>query len=124
MRWTLIIGILVILLGIIFLGLFSKGEPGIVGKIISEPEYGVESDISVNIVNYVYTPKDLEISVGEIVTWINKDYSEHTITSMDGLFDSGLLKRGDTFSHKFDKVGIYEYYCIPHPYMKGKIIVK
>lgn len=37
---------------------------------------------------------------------------------------SNALSAGDMFSLTFDKPGDYEGYCLPHPWMRGKIIVK
>lgn len=124
MKWTLIVGIGIILLVLFGISVIFRGDPVIVGQVISEPEGGVEKSLSVNIVNYVYTPKDLEIVLGETVTWTNKDFVAHTITSVNGEFDSGEIERGERFSYTFNDVGEYEYYCTLHPYMRGKIIVK
>lgn len=69
-----------------------------------------------------YSPNTLEVKIGTTVTWTNEDYVPHTITK-DGVFDSGLLDQGESWSYAFDEAGTYEYYCIPHPWMKGKVIV-
>lgn len=80
-----------------------------------------------------YSPLNIEVSVGTEVTWTNDDEIVHTVTSgksdgrvgtPDDLFDSGNLDAGDTFSYTFDKPGTYDYYCIPHPWMKGTVTVK
>jgi len=73
----------------------------------------------------------LTISVGTTVTWVNQDGYIHTVTSgtspsePSGLFDSGNLSGGQTFSFTFDKAGTYDYFCIPHYSlgMIGKVIV-
>src|SRR5574337_1804882 len=58
-----------------------------------------------------YLPLNLEIIRGTTVTWQNQDSLQHDIQSIDShgniipLFNSGLLKTGDTFSYKFDKPG-------------------
>ena len=70
-----------------------------------------------------------QINVGETVTWKNMDVREHTITSgtasdgPDGVFDSGILGVYFPFSYTFDEPGTYDYFCMVHPWMKGKIIV-
>lgn len=123
MKWTLVVGVGIIVLGILFLSLVYKGDSGITGEIVSEPDRGVEAGITVEIVNFVYTPRNLEIASGETVTWINRDYEEHTVTAENGEFNSNLLERGQKFSYTFDTSGVYEYYSSTHPYIKGKIIV-
>jgi hypothetical protein len=57
------------------------------------------------------------------VTWINRDIVRHTVTSSDGLFDSGRLSAGGRFNYTFDEPGTYGYFCTIHPLMRGTIIV-
>jgi plastocyanin len=79
---------------------------------------------AVAIDNYVYIPAALTVSVGTAVTWTNKDSVAHTVTTRTALFDSGLFGKDKSFSYTFSQKGEYEYYCIPHPYMVGKVIVE
>ena len=39
-------------------------------------------------------------------------------------FDSDIFRPGQTFSHKFNTAGTYDYFCMIHPWMDGKVIVK
>ncbi len=74
------------------------------------------ADFSVNV---------LRIKVGTTVTWTNDDPDMlHTVTDVDGRFDSGFFATGETWSYTFDTPGEYEYYCMPHPWMRAKIIVE
>jgi plastocyanin len=71
-----------------------------------------------------YNPDQLAINVGETVTWIHDDNTEHTVTSDDSLFNSGTMLFGDQFSYKFDTAGTYTYYCLFHGHgMAGAIVV-
>jgi plastocyanin len=74
--------------------------------------------------NYAFGTAQLTVSVGTKVTWMNKDGVQHSVTTDDKIFDSGLLKQNQEFSHTFDKAGVYPYHCTPHPNMKAEIIVK
>ena len=82
-----------------------------------------------------FNPLNITIPVGADVTWINEDESEHTVTSgnvtnqvheriYDGRFYSGILGSEDSFSHIFNEPGIYSYFCSPHPWMTGFVIVE
>ncbi|KEQ56411.1 Plastocyanin protein [Marine Group I thaumarchaeote SCGC AAA799-E16] len=77
-----------------------------------------------------YDPPSLIIFKGGEVIWRNDDSSAHTVTSgdiingPDGKFDSGLIKSGKTFSHKFEKSGEYAYFCMIHPWANASITVK
>ncbi|HXG74620.1 MAG TPA: plastocyanin/azurin family copper-binding protein [Candidatus Nitrosotenuis sp.] len=80
--------------------------------------------------NECYIPNTVTIGVGGTVTWSNDDTAAHTVTSgsaesgPDGTFDSSILMAGKTFEHTFDDAGDYDYFCIVHPWMTGKVIVE
>jgi plastocyanin len=70
-----------------------------------------------------YNPNPVESKIGETVTWINEDSAIHTVTSINRIFDSGVLVRGQSFSYTFDKEGEYPYFCDVHPNMVGTVSV-
>ena len=75
------------------------------------------------------SPSDLVIQVNDTVTWKNDDNAVHTVTTgkpglgFDGRIDSGVIAPGGSFSHTFDKTGVYNYYCLFHPWMTGFVSV-
>lgn len=97
--------------------------------------------IQVTIENYAFTPSDLTITAGATVTWLNKDQIGHTVTEgvpesakqpAQRIFDSSgeaqtgkvtVIQPGQSWSFTFTTPGTYDYYCIPHPYMRGHITV-
>jgi plastocyanin len=78
---------------------------------------------SVSIVDFAFTPGTLTIPVGTTVTWTNKGAVNHTTTSDTGLWDSGLLAPGATFSFTFSSAGTFPYHCNVHFMMTGTIVV-
>jgi manganese oxidase len=72
-----------------------------------------------------FSPNPVDLKIGETVTviWINDDSGRHTVTSKDGVFDSGMMGKGQSFSFTFDKPGEYPYFCEPHPNMMGIVVV-
>lgn len=66
----------------------------------------------------------MEIDVGTTVEWKNKDPLLHSVTAVNKSFDSGLIQPGKTYRHTFTKAGTFNFYCVPHPFMKGTIVVK
>ena len=64
------------------------------------------------------------MAVGTTVTWVNDDAVIHTVTDVDGQFDSGFLGSGEGFSFTFTEPGEYEYFCQPHPWMRARVIVE
>ena len=81
---------------------------------------------SVAIQNFTFAPQTLTVKAGTKVTWTNNDSTPHTVTSTDGpstsaspngLFDSGQLASGASFSFTFAKAGTYYYECTIHASM-------
>lgn len=80
---------------------------------------------SIDIRNFAYQPSEVTVKKGTTVKWVNDDSVIHTVTSSDGRFtSSGDLGKDATHQAKFNTTGSYDYYCIPHPFMKGKVIVE
>ncbi len=97
------------------------------GNSIQQPTASIPSNSTVvrivaNAGSNSFSPNPVEVKVGETVTWINDD-GRHTVTSKDGVFDSGMMGKGQSFSFTFDKAGEYPYFCEPHPSMVGTVVV-
>lgn len=78
-----------------------------------------------------YNPPILTIKSGNTVTWKNYDANIHTITygivntnDVAKYFNSGSIEPSQTFQYKFNSSGEFPYFCILHPSMTGKVIVK
>jgi plastocyanin len=78
----------------------------------------------VEIRNFAYSPQTVEIRAGGSVRFINRDRAGHTATADDGYFDTGMLGQNEEAVITFDEAGEFPYYCIPHPHMRGTIVVK
>lgn len=78
----------------------------------------------VKIVDFAFKPATMTIAKGTRVRWTNAGNTTHTSTSIKGVWDSGSLAPGDTFSRVFRRVGTFKYHCTIHPtLMHGKIVV-
>ena len=77
----------------------------------------------VSIDSFSFTPKEITVTKGTKVTWVNHDDVPHTVVS-GGAFRSKALDMDDTFSFRFRQAGSYSYFCSVHPVMVGKVIVK
>lgn len=82
--------------------------------------------------DHAYDPPLVEITVGTTIRWTNHDTVAHTVTSgvsnglagtPDGVFDSGFMDAGATWVHTFETAGVFPYYCLPHPWMRGTLVV-
>lgn len=78
---------------------------------------------TIYMVNNEYRPQHVHVRKGDTVRWINRDSSMHTATAFNESFNSELLMQDEVYEHTFDVSGVHNYYCRPHPYMKGTISV-
>ena len=66
----------------------------------------------------VFSPSSVTIHTGDTVRWTWND-SFHSTTSgipgaPNGIWNSGILNQGATFSRTFNNTGNFPYYCTPH----------
>jgi plastocyanin len=81
-----------------------------------------------------YDPDELTVAAGSDVTVANQDTLPHTVTSGTSptdpnsaqLFDTSLINGGESATLSLAQVaaGQYDYYCMVHPYMTGKLVVQ
>jgi plastocyanin len=81
-----------------------------------------------------YDPDELTVAAGSDVTVMNQDTLPHTVTSGTGpqdptsaqTFDTSLINGGESATLSLAQVaaGQYDYYCMVHPYMTGKMTVQ
>ncbi|MEI2772344.1 MAG: cupredoxin family copper-binding protein [Candidatus Competibacter sp.] len=89
-------------------------EPAEAGAQVQPVAQG-PNQLTLPMVNFVFNPTDVTIPVGTTVIWVNQDGAPHTATADDGAaFKSDLLSKGQSFSHTFDKVGDFPYFCELH----------
>lgn len=90
-----------------------------------------KSEVTINLSNYQFDPKNIRVSKGTKVTWINQDSVDHTVNTDSHPAhtyylgqNSRTLKKGESYSVTFDSAGIYPYHCTPHAdSMTGSILV-
>lgn len=81
----------------------------------------VEIDIS----GVSFKNRELTVSPGTTVRWVNRDPVAHTVTPDDGGgWGSSMIGPGETYQYTFERPGEYGYHCIPHPFMTGVVIVR
>lgn len=74
--------------------------------------------------DFLFSPRTVEIGVGDTVRWTNRDSVVHTATARNGSFDTGSLAEGESGSIRFTAAGTYRYVCTPHPEMTGTVVVR
>jgi plastocyanin len=78
---------------------------------------------SVRMAGSRFEPTTITIAPGKTVRWFNDDTAPHTVTAIDGSWDSGDLSPGGSFERRFDTPGTYPYVCRYHPGMTGAVQV-
>jgi plastocyanin len=79
---------------------------------------------TIDIKDFMFTPRNLTIPVGSKVTWTNKDEEPHKVAEVNTSFISKPLDTDEGFTYEFKVPGKYEYFCTVHPRMTGTIIVE
>lgn len=70
-----------------------------------------------------FTPTSKTVTAGSTVTWSNTGATPHTVTDINGGFDSGFVMPGDPYNRTFNSAGAFSYFCTIHPEMVGTITV-
>ena len=86
----------------------------------------MESTNQITYKGFSVVQKSITVKKGTTVTWTNQDNAKHDVTpdtATDEFKASELFGKGETHSVTFNTAGTYSYYCSPHPYMKGTIVV-
>jgi plastocyanin len=81
---------------------------------------------AVDITKSRFGPLELNVGVGDTVTFTNSDPFDHTVTSKDDAtqqFDSGNFGESETFEVEFAAAGTYAYFCQIHPTMRATVVV-
>jgi plastocyanin len=89
----------------------------------TEVEAAPEPPAEVKMAGSTFAPADVQLTVGDTITFVNDDQIAHTATADDGAFDSGTMEPGATFDFTAEKAGTISYVCEFHPGMTGTITV-
>jgi plastocyanin len=89
----------------------------------ASPRISAAASTSVTISDFKFSPAKITVNVGDTVTWTNRGPTAHSATARNGSFDTGILRRGRTGSHRFTRAGTFAYICTPHPFMTGTVTV-
>jgi plastocyanin len=112
------VGYLVLTVGMIYFPSAAADPPQ--GSINQVSVYILETPLT-----WQYSPQNIVVVIGinNSVVWISHSLSEDTVSSTTGLFDSGIMRPGQTWSYTFSTPGVYHYRCDFHPWMQGTVTV-
>ena len=91
----------------------------------------LEGDIECLIDKGAFCAEILMVKKGTTIKWkvidsylgVGGDVDYHQVYEVNGLFDSGQLVEGRSWTFTFNEVGEFDYICPPHIFMIAKIIV-
>ncbi|MDP1581323.1 MAG: multicopper oxidase domain-containing protein [Candidatus Didemnitutus sp.] len=94
-----------------------------------------QKKLRIQIIGNSYYPKVAVVPPGTEIEWVNEDVfaffkgefsGVHDVVTSEAPdhFSSPMLAHAERFSKVLTAKGKYSYYCTPHPYMEGVIIVE
>lgn len=80
-------------------------------------------DVAVNVVSFAFQPSQIDLALGNTVTFTVSDGS-HTVTSATGAWEpSGAIGEGSSFSITPAAAGEFDFFCEFHAQMTGTLTV-
>lgn len=104
--------------------LLTLGSPAPGSAETATPAARKAPALKVHIKDYAFKPAVATVSVGDVVEFVNDDDDTHTVTALNGSFDSKGLGEKGRFSYTFAKAASYQYGCTIHTNMRGTIVVR
>ncbi|HLW66872.1 MAG TPA: cupredoxin family copper-binding protein [Gemmataceae bacterium] len=92
-----------------------------------QPTAGPPAAASTKIVTITdgsFQPGEMRVAPGSTIQWMNKGQKPHTVSAIDGSWDSGNIPPGGSYSKTFNQAGTFAYRCNLHPQMRGSVIVE
>jgi plastocyanin len=84
--------------------------------------------VTVVIRRFKFEPATVTVHPGDTVEWMNDDIVPHTTTgegdAQKPVWNSGTIQTGAKWRYVARKQGTFNYTCVLHPNMKGKLIVQ
>lgn len=76
-----------------------------------------------------YVTPELTVATGTTVYWVNKEVMPHNVafkkeTVGADAFRGTMMKKDEAFAITFSEAGEFDYFCTPHPFMRGKVTVE
>ena len=72
--------------------------------------------------SFAFAPEHIVVTVGDTVSWTNRDGAAHTSTAASRLWERALPP-GQSAAVTFNEPGEFPYFCVLHSFMTGTVTV-
>jgi plastocyanin len=100
------------------------GMMGSASRLPQDPVVAASNRVTVEIRDFDFVPRDLTVSAGTEVTWVNLDSAPHDATETSGAWATTRLNQDQRATLQFDDPGRFEYRCSIHTDMTAKVTVR
>ncbi len=98
---------------------------------VNRTDLTAQANPQVTIRDLSFSPSNIIVKKGSTVTWVNGESLAHSIVATDDSNAGDLptkaretrMGKGDTLKLTFNKVGVFEYVCGVHSFMRGSVQV-
>lgn len=108
-----------------------EGQSQAVIFVESDEEVLPEDVVKVRISQFKYNPAEITVTAGTTILWVNEDPAGHNasfvaenLPDLEQDLAGPIVGQGERFAVRFNEAGRYDYYCTPHPFMKGAVVVE
>ena len=102
----------------------AGGTPAQAGGGCHSNVFSDEAKTTVELSKSCFSPTVVRVQAGDQVTWTNSDPTAHTVTGVANSWGTDeQIVEGQSVSYKFDKSGLFPYFCYLHPSMAGAVVV-
>ena len=119
----LLIGAVVLVALVVFGSMKHPHKHLAINPAPQDPVVSSARQVTVEIREFDFFPRELTTQAGSAVTWVNRDAAPHDATDQAGGWTTGMLKQGQSMTLAFDSPGVYQYHCTIHPNMQATLTV-
>lgn len=87
------------------------------------PDRPPAKSYTVRMEGMVFQPRNLTVTAGDTIVWVNNDLVPHGAASETAGFDSKVVQANQSWQTRIDRAGDFDYVCPFHPTMTATLHV-
>ena len=108
---------------VILFALILPSSPAGAGGFCHEGGTTQKATTVVDMKGNCFSPTVTQIGVGDKITWTNSDGDNHIILGVGGSWGTPEVGPGESTAMRFERAGVYPYWCHIHLGMVGAVVV-